>query len=313
MITKTETAGYDALRNGAALIDLSDRGRILVTGEDRARLLHALTTNHIQQLIPGSGCYAFFLTAQGRILGDAVVLCREDSFLLDTEASEREKLQQHIDKYIIAEDVTLEDATGSWFAVGLEGPQAATLLKNLGAELPEQEFAQTAWDRLVLAKVSATGLPGYRVYGPVEEKADLLEQLAGAGFVAASSEDAETVRIEQGKPRYGTDMQETTLPQETQQAWALHFQKGCYLGQEIVERIRARGHVNKALTRLRVETESVAPGTSVQLDGKEVGTVTSAAYSPSLGAVAVIAMLRVDAAKDGNRLQVGGAPATVVA
>src|SRR5215472_16965253 len=103
--------GYEALRNSAAWLDSSARGKIELTGEDRARLLHAMTTNHVQQLTPGAGCYAFFLNAQGRILADVNVLCRPDHFLLDLEPETREKIYQHLDRYIIADDATLEDIT----------------------------------------------------------------------------------------------------------------------------------------------------------------------------------------------------------
>ena len=111
--------GYEALRNGAAWLDLSGRGKIMLSGEDRARLLHAMTTNHIQQLAPGTGCYAFFLTTQGRILADVNILCRPDHFLLDVEPETREKIYQHLDRYIIADDVTLEDVTASTATIAL--------------------------------------------------------------------------------------------------------------------------------------------------------------------------------------------------
>ena len=103
--------GYKALRESAAWIDLSARGKICVNGDDRARLLHAITTNHIQQLTPGTGCYVFFLNAQGRVLADANILCREDHLLIDTEPEVRERIYAHLDHYIIADDVTLEDMT----------------------------------------------------------------------------------------------------------------------------------------------------------------------------------------------------------
>jgi tRNA-modifying protein YgfZ len=123
-MTKSSTAGYEALISGAALLDLSKRGRIRVTGEDRARLLHAMTTNHVQQMKPGDGIYVFFLNAQGRILADAYVLCFEDHFLLDTAPETREVVYGHLDQYIIADDVTLEDVTEQTFSLGLEGPKA---------------------------------------------------------------------------------------------------------------------------------------------------------------------------------------------
>ena len=114
--------GYEALRGSAAWIDLSARGKIRVTGEDRARLLHAMSTNHVAGLQPGEGLYAFFLTAQGRIVADANVYNLGEAILLDTEPETADKLREHLDKYIIADDVTLEDETAQWAEIGIEGP-----------------------------------------------------------------------------------------------------------------------------------------------------------------------------------------------
>ena len=130
------SSGYDALRGGAAWLDLSARGRIYVTGEDRARLLHAMTTNHIQQLQPGEGCYAFFLNAQGQIQADVNILCLADRFLLDTEPETRERVFRHVDKYVIADDVALEDVTESLACLALEGPRAAEMLATMHAPAP---------------------------------------------------------------------------------------------------------------------------------------------------------------------------------
>src|SRR5579862_5203123 len=128
------TPGYEALHAGASWLDLSARGRIYAAGEDRARLLHAMVTNHIEQLKPGDGCYAFFLNAQGRILADANILCFEDHLLLDTEPETRGKLMEHLDRYIIADDVALEDVTDALSTVAVEGPEAGGVLK---AGIPE--------------------------------------------------------------------------------------------------------------------------------------------------------------------------------
>src|SRR5450631_2396358 len=135
----------DGLLESAAWLDLSGRGKIRVLGEDRARLLHAMTTQDVQSLAPGQGCYAFFLNAQGRILGDVNIFAREDSFLLDTEPEIRQKLYDHIDRYIIADDVTLEDVTGEMSTIAIEGPQSAAVLERLGAPLPEADFATRSW------------------------------------------------------------------------------------------------------------------------------------------------------------------------
>src|SRR5438270_11394127 len=120
--------GYKALRETAAYLDLSARGKIFATGEDRVRLLHAMTTNHIQQLQPGQGCYAFFLNSQGRILADVNLLALSDRILLDVEPELRERVLQHLNKYIIADDVTLEDASDSLTTLAVEGPTAAEVM-----------------------------------------------------------------------------------------------------------------------------------------------------------------------------------------
>src|SRR5437899_2251371 len=139
------TPGYQALLQGAAILDLSPRGRIRVTGDDRARLLHAMTTNHVQQLKPGEGVYAFFLNAQGRILADAYVLCFGDHFLLDTEPETRTLVYEHLDRYIIADDVTLEDITDDTFCLGLEGPNAPSVAA-LALAVPPKPLSHTGWD-----------------------------------------------------------------------------------------------------------------------------------------------------------------------
>src|SRR5450755_2245553 len=149
--------GYETLRKHAAWLDLSARGKIRLTGEDRARLLHAMTTNHIQQLTPGTGCYAYFLSAQGRILSDVNVFCLPDSFLLDTEPEARQTVYDHLDKYIIADDVTLEDATSQLTTIFLQGPQAASQLAQVGAPVPEADFSHQAWQARRVARISPTG------------------------------------------------------------------------------------------------------------------------------------------------------------
>ena len=308
--------GYSALREGVALLDLTGRGKIKATGEDRARLLHAMTTNHVQQLQPGQGCYAFFLNAQGHILSDVRILARADHLLLDTEPETREKVFQHLDKFIIADDVTLEDLSAELVTIGVEGPGAADLLGSLGVPLPEAEYSATEWDGHLVVRTSGSGGPGYWLLAPAAVKAELIERLTGAGAVPATPDELRTVRLENGKPRYGEEITEASLPQETQVPDALHFSKGCYLGQEIVERIRSRGHVNRLLTSLRIQTEHPpAAGAKVMAGEKEAGSISSAAFSPALRCVAAMGLLRAEFAKPraaGAPLTVNGAGAEVV-
>ena len=268
------TPGYEALRHGAALLDLSTRGRIVARGRDRVRLLHNLTSNDIKKMVPGEVRYAFLLNPQGRIQADLHVICFPEYFLLDTEPELRDKALQHIRRYIIADQVELEDVTEKLASFAVEGPRAAEAMRTAGVAGYE---------------LSVTGQPGFRIYCAPEESAGLKEKLAAAGAAAATDEDIRTVRIENGKPRYGEDIRETSLPQETGQMDAVSFNKGCYLGQEIVERIRAQGHVNRKLTRVELEgNEPPAPGTKL-----ENGEVTSSAYSPELGKVIALVYARV--------------------
>jgi folate-binding protein YgfZ len=304
--------GYDALHNDAAWLDLSDRGRIYASGEDRARLLHAMTTNHVQQLTPGTGCYAFFLNAQGHILADVNLLCLKDRFLLDTEPETREGVFRHLDKYIIADDVALEDVTGPLACMAVEGPHATAVLAAMGAPAPDAEYTHAPWNGGIVERASQTGEPGFRMFMPAGAKADWSERIEAAGAIYASAEEARTVRLEHGKPRYGEDIFDTTLPQETRQMHAVHFAKGCYIGQEIVERIRSRGHVNRLLARLEVAGDAPLPaGTKVTAGGAGAGEITSSAFSPALGKVVALAYVRALYAADATVLEAGGRAALV--
>jgi len=306
--------GYVSLREDAAWFDLSARGRILVRGEDRARLLHAMTTNRIEGLRPGEGCYAFFLNAQGRILGDANLLSAEDHILIDTEPETADALAAHLDRHIIADDVTLEDARGAYCAIAVEGPRAAEALAGLGASVPSSPFVYCSWEADIVAALSATGQPGLRILAPANEKTDLIARIESAGIAAASPEAVHVVRLENGRPRYGEDITDANLVQETQIAKAISYDKGCYLGQEIVERVRARGHVNRLLVRLEVEGGGApTPGAALLSDATQMGNITSAAYSPALDRIVALGYVRADFAKKGAVLTVDRRRAEVTA
>ena len=245
----------------------------MARGRDRARLLHNLTSNDVKMMAPGDVRYAFLLNPQGRIQADLHLICLPDHFLLDTEPDLKEKVLQHIRRYIIADQVELDDVTEKLASIGIEGPRAAEVLAAAGA---------------IGHELSVTGQPGFRVYCAPEEFGALTAACEAAGAVAATAEDARVVRIENGKPRYGEDIRDTSLPQETQQMHAVSFTKGCYLGQEIVERIRAQGHVNRKLVRVELEgSDAPAPGTKL-----EQGEVTSSVYSPELGKVVALVYSR---------------------
>jgi folate-binding protein YgfZ len=312
--------GYQALHEGAALLDLEGRGVLIAAGEDRARLLHAMSTNHVTQLQPGDLCYAFFLNAQGRVLADAGILCLQDALLLDTEPERSEFLLQHLNKFIIADDVTLENAGGRFAVLDVEGPKAGELLSAMGLEPLPGQGKWTPWQAWMVSAMSSTGAPGYRIHAPAGERVALKEWLHGAGATEATPEEAHAVRLENGRPRYGEDITDSHIPHETRQLHAVHFNKGCYLGQEIVERVRSRGHVNRSLVQLLIDGQSPPPrGTKALSGSSEIGEITSAAYSPRLGRVAALGYVRTEQAKppltvDGRNAEitsrVPGEPAT---
>ena len=289
------TPGYHALRESAAWLDLAGRGVLRLTGEDRARLLHAMTTNHIQQMQPGDWCYAFFLNSQGRILSDAYILCREEEFLIDVEPSRRQFLYGHLDHFIIADDVTLEDASDEFAVIGVEGPRD-----------------QAPGARLSFAGISVTGQPAVRIYAPVGEKAHVIAELEGKSIHLATESDAEMVRLENGRPQYGVDLTDSHIPNETRLLHAIHFSKGCYLGQEIVERVRARTQPHKLLSHVFIDGNA-APGKGSLLTagGEKAGEITSAAYSPAFQRCAALAYVRTSHTAPGTQLDFEGRRAVI--
>lgn len=306
--------GYKALRGGAAIVDLSARGKIRVTGEDRARLLHAMSTNHIQELAPGHGLYAFFLNDKGRILADTLIYNLGEALFLDLEPETGGKIFQHLDRYIIADDATLEDETAVLSAIGLEGPKSLEIAGRLGIPAGDGRFSTRPFGTGFTARVSASGADGLRIFMPSAEKEELAKRLHAAGAIDADSGEVRLVRLENGLPRYGEEISERYLVQETQVAEAMHFNKGCYLGQEIVERVRARGQVHRLLTPIRIAGSTPpAAGTKLQSQGADVAEISSAVYSPALQEVVGLAYVRTEATHSKPAMTVAGSEPAVEA
>jgi aminomethyltransferase len=288
--------GYQGLRQQAAWIDLSRRGKIRVSGEDRARLLHAMSTNDIKNLAPGEGLYAFFLSDKGRILADAVIYNRGESLFLDTEPEAAEKLRDHLDRYIIADDAFLEDEGGQWDVIGVEGPASGRMLASAGLPIPEKQYSTADWDAGFVAHVASAATVGFRVFVPPDKRDELIEKLEGAGAAPASAEEARIVRIENGVARYGEEITERYLVQETGALHAVHSNKGCYLGQEIVERVRSRGQVHRVLAPVSIRGITVPePGTKLLAHGEPAAEIASAVFSPAVGEVVGLAYVRTQA------------------
>ena len=305
---------YQALRSTTAWFDVSNRGKIRVLGEDNARLLHAMSTNDVKNLAEGAGLYAFFLTDKGRILSDAYIYRFADTILLDTEPETAAILRDHLDHYIIADDVTLEDETSILAAVDIEGPTTFEAASSLGLPVPPASFSTSPLKNGFVARVSVTGAPGLRIFLPVADIVSLTSRLQLAGIPQAHPVDVRVVRLEHGTPRYGEDITSRYLAQETQVAHAVHSNKGCYLGQEIVERVRAQGQVHRLLSPVHIAgTQPPEPGTKLLAAGNPVAEITSAVYSEALAEVVALAYVRREALHDKPPLVVAGSSPEITA
>jgi folate-binding protein YgfZ len=273
-----------ALLTRGGVYDLGWRSFIRCAGRDRVRLLNGVVTNSVKGLEENTGCYAFVLNAQGRIQGDLDIYRRPgdpDALWLQTDCTQVEALTAFFRHYIIMDQVTLEPQS-AWTALGIAGPDAASKLSALGLtvdEISPVHLTETIWRDKPVVVVAAYSprLPRYEIWVDSNAVLDLWKALTGAGLVACGSEAVEQVRILEGTPAYGIDIADRDLPQETNQMRALNFTKGCYLGQEIVERIRSRGNVHRTLSGFRLEGDPPPVKAAIEADGKVVGEITSAA------------------------------------
>jgi len=274
-----------ALLHGAGLSPLAEVGWIRVTGEDRVRWLNGMVTNSIQQLQPGEGSYNFVLSVQGRIQGDAYIFAQPDSLLIETASARIPSLMSLLDRFIIMDDVELADISGTRSGLSISGPQAASLLKQAGLPVEDigaLEMRTISWNGTDLAAIRAYSplVPHFEVWADAATVADLSSALVAAGSTPCEPESREWLRLLEGTPLYGRDIRDRELPQETGQTRALHFAKGCYLGQEIVERIRSRGNVHRVFGAFRLQGDLPAAGAALDADGKQVGELTSLAAIP---------------------------------
>jgi len=277
---------FAELVSGCGLFDLSSRAKLALTGSDRVRWLNGMVTNNIRDLTQGKGVYAFLLNPQGHILGDMYAYNRGDSLTLDTDRSQLEKLLAVFNRYIIMDDVEVANIGDQVQSIGIAGPKAEAVLRQAGFEFPPLEslqFTDVTWQSIpgTIVRGDHPGVAWYEVWLPPQQVAALRSVLTQAGAKPVSIHAQELLRIAAGIPRYGQDIRERDLPQETSQDRALHFSKGCYVGQEIVERIRSRGAVHRKFAGFEVEGQLLAPGVKVQAEGKDVGEITSAASLPS--------------------------------
>lgn len=309
---------YRALTQRAGLVDLGPWTQLELTGADRAALLHNLCTNDIRNLACGRGCEAFFCSAQGRVLAHVWIYAGHESHLVETVPRQGPHLLQHLDRYLFREQVVLHDRTAAWSALLLAGPQAADVLQAAGADdVPREPLAHAACRirglRAWVRRVQWLAVPGWAISCPTEAKQALTAALLGADALRCGMQALDVARIEAGTPWYGCDITDKNLPQEVaRDARAIHFRKGCYVGQETVARIDALGHVNQTLVGVRW-TGRATPGAPSELraEGKMVGRVTSATYSFRLGSPVGLAYVRRGYNQAGQALESDAGPAVV--
>jgi folate-binding protein YgfZ len=309
---------FRTLLEGCGLYDMSWQTKLVLTGEDRVRWLNGMVTNNVRDLAVGHGVYNFVLTAQGRIVGDLVAYNRGDFVLVTTERAQASAITEIFDRYIIMDDVEVADISDKLSAVGLAGPRAAETLRSAGIDVAKLEPGQVA-DLVCrdigisVARGTHPGMDAYEIWFAAEQADAVWDALAAAGGRPVGSEGLELYRIARGVPRYGLDISQRDLPQETEQKHALNFSKGCYIGQEIVERIRARAILHRTFTGFVLEGEPPRPRTKVTDSDKNIGEITSAACAPFPGGERTVALgyLRREFEAPGTAVQVGEQKATV--
>jgi tRNA-modifying protein YgfZ len=318
-------AGYDAARRGAALVDRSMRGRIVVSGVDRAAYLQGLLSNDIAALTPGQGCYATYLTPQGRMLTDVLVYELGDLILLTVPGEVTGMMLEKLDQFIFTEDVTLGDVTATFSEHAVIGPSApgavAAVLegtsRNALAAMIEHGNIRALFqgNPAIVTRVTDTGEPGFDIFVEAAQTDALRERLRGVGVMPIDDATAETLRIEAGIPAFHRDMDEQTIPLEAGiEGRAISFTKGCYVGQEVIIRVMHRGHgrvARKLVGLLFAAGGPPAPGEAVRSGDREIGHVTSATDSPALDRAIALAYVHRDFVEPGTEVTAGGRTAVV--
>jgi folate-binding protein YgfZ len=309
-----------ALLQTVGVTPLDHTGWIRVTGDDRVRWLNGMVTNATQQLKSGEGNYNFLLSVQGRIQGDATIFAEPDALLLETAASQVPALMALLDRFIIMDDVELADVSDAQTGLLVAGPQAASLLAKIGLpvqSLPALNRQPFEWNSTVVTVIHAYSpiIPRYELWTSASNAPELLHTVLDAGAILCEPQSLDWLRMLEGTPLYGVDIRDRELPQETAQTRALHFSKGCYLGQEIVERIHSRGNVHRTFAGFRLDGNLPATGSKLEADGKEIGELTSVAAIPMPGADAVqlaLGYVRREALDRGSPLLYPGGVATPI-
>jgi folate-binding protein YgfZ len=316
-------AEWAELRFGCGVYDLGYRAKISLTGADRVRWLNGMVTNNIRDLAADRGVYAFLLNPQGHILGDLYSYNRGDSILIDTDRSQLEKILATFDHYIIMDDVEVKNLSDELTALGITGPKARDVLNKAGIAVPEMQPLQAVEAtcecdcdcvKCTVVRGQDSETESYDLWLSPSEVRKTSDALLAAGASPVGFEAIELQRIVSGIPLYGVDIRERDLPQETEQERALNFNKGCYVGQEIIERIRSRGAVHRKFSGFIADgVAAIPPGNKIVAGEKEVGEITSVAALDLRGVKKTVALgyLRREVSTPGREVVIAGVKAIV--
>jgi folate-binding protein YgfZ len=296
----SEMNEYSALHNGALFFDRSDRMRIRISGPKAAELVTGMVTNDVSAMTPGEGQYAAALTPKGKIVADLRIFALEEAVLIDTSAAAAPGWKEMVRKYVNPRVAPYHDVTSELSDIGVFGRSARSVMSRVMAVDERDLAALAAYSHIsrpfdgtmaIIARVPEMDMEGYEIFLPTEAAASFIAALQAAGVSAGSRDTWEIARIESGRPEWGVDMDDSTLPQEANfdELGAISYTKGCYIGQETVARVHFRGHVNRFLRRLRFVTRPAPPKGAELVDetGKVIGEIRSAALSPRYGGVAL--------------------------
>jgi folate-binding protein YgfZ len=305
------TAEHEAVRERAGVIDRSERGKIEVTGKDRATFLHGLVTNDVKGLAPGDGRESALLDVHGKVIALLVIHCLADRLVLETDRELAEPLATTIDRYLFSERAELEDVTPAWGILTVAGPAARKIVEPaLGAAVPDLarwQHVVVPWEgsEVRVVRTGETGEEGYDLWTPTEGQSRLWDRLREGGARPVGRQAWEVLRVEAGVVRYGSDVDASTLLLEAPLPEAYSLNKGCYLGQEVIARITYRGHVNRKIVGFRFADARVPPaGAPVLVAGARAGRITSAVLSPALGVALALGFLRREHFEPGTRVEV---------
>ncbi|MGH7917841.1 MAG: YgfZ/GcvT domain-containing protein [Candidatus Binataceae bacterium] len=298
---------YAAVISRAVFRTLSRKVMIRVTGDDRVSFLHGMCSNDVRELATDGMIPALFLTERAHLIAESFMWNTDDGILIELERSAWPRVRDHLERLLVADDVELEEAT-ELELLDIEGPQANAIAAELvGSAVPPFRPWHHAFDaRVWIGNLPRLGIPAYTIFGPRAEIARITEALSQSEVPLAAEDLFETIRIENGVARPDVDTNDRTIALEARMERSISFSKGCYLGQETIERATARGGLKKRLFGLRIGGGEIPPaGSVIKLDGKEVGHLTSVAVSPRFGVIG-LAILHHSAWGDGCGVIVEG-------